>query len=191
MSRQDNDAMLLQALPERPMTAVVPERVLGSVTKARSPVTMKHVEVMEHVDMAPPTEHLNIAGRRLSKRDEAELASFLEGIPKEFALGYRGIALGSHPVWGAFEGKHLASIAHASVTLKEVWILNGVITAEKYRGRGFGRAAVAASLSEAKSKNARVGLYVLSDNEAALRTYRGLGFRPIDHRVRIDASAPA
>jgi ribosomal protein S18 acetylase RimI-like enzyme len=55
--------------------------------------------------------------------------------------------------------------------------LFAVNTAEGFRGRGLGRAIVAALLAEAKHRGARIAyLQVTRDNAAAIALYRRFGF---------------
>jgi len=57
--------------------------------------------------------------------------------------------------------------------------LFAVSTAEEFRGRGLGRAIVAALLAEAKSRGARTAyLQVTTANAAAIALYRSFGFVP-------------
>jgi len=64
--------------------------------------------------------------------------------------------------------------------------LFAVTTAESLRGKGLGRAIVAALLKEARRRKARLAyLQVTADNEPALALYRGFGFeRAYDYWYR-------
>lgn len=72
-----------------------------------------------------------------------------------------------------------------NATLREAVQVGGVWTPPELRGRGYGRAAVAASLQDARAEGVeRAILFTGDDNVPAVKAYVALGFRRVgDHRV--------
>ncbi len=81
-------------------------------------------------------------------------------------------------------GELVASTSFNAATDEAVQV-GGVWTPPELRGRGYGRAAVAVSLLEARAGGTRRAiLFTGDDNVPAVRAYAALGFRRIgDHRV--------
>jgi GNAT superfamily N-acetyltransferase len=191
ISQCPDDELLLTALPPRPLTVVVPERVAKAALAARGPATARPLELMEHHGDAMLLQPTSIAVRRLSRADYREVNALLENGPKDFAESFRHMDLDSQMVWGAFEGPKLTSVANASVTLPTAWILNNVFTGEPFRGKGYCKAVVTTATRAALEAGASIGLYVYSDNIPAHRAYEKVGFRTIEQRQMIDATGPA
>lgn len=80
-----------------------------------------------------------------------------------------------------------AAVAMTSfnATLDEAVQVGGVWTPRELRGRGYGRAAVAVSLLDARAEGVdRAILFTGDDNVPAVKAYAALGFRLIgDHRI--------
>lgn len=76
-----------------------------------------------------------------------------------------------------------------NATTREAVQVGGVWTPPELRGRGYGRAAVAASLLDARAEGAeRAILFTGDDNVPAVKAYAALGFRRIgDHRIVLRA----
>ncbi len=72
-----------------------------------------------------------------------------------------------------------------NATIREAVQVGGVWTPPELRGRGYGRAAVAASLLDARAEGVeRAILFTGDDNVPAVKAYAALGFRRVgDHRV--------
>lgn len=72
-----------------------------------------------------------------------------------------------------------------NAALAEVVQVGGVWTPPELRGRGYGRAVVAASLVDARADGVgRAVLFTGDANEPAIRAYRSLGFRRVgDYRL--------
>jgi len=59
----------------------------------------------------------------------------------------------------------------------DIYIIGGVFTREKYRGRGYAEAVVSAITRKALSSGALVGLHVEVGNEPTKRVYKTLGYQ--------------
>lgn len=70
----------------------------------------------------------------------------------------------------------LASIAASYVTLPWIYVIGGVFTGEKYRGRGYAKAITSAITREAISMGATAGLHVEVDSEPAVKLHKSLGY---------------
>ncbi len=83
------------------------------------------------------------------------------------------------------EGDELVASTSFNATTREAVQVGGVWTPPESRGRGYGRAAVAASLLDARDEGVeRAILFTGDDNVPAIRAYAALGFQRIgDHRV--------
>jgi ribosomal protein S18 acetylase RimI-like enzyme len=179
---------LLDAFPPRPFLAVVPPDLVEEIERRRGPIATYGVEMRSLADRAPlPPEDLR--ARRLTRADAEGLRAFVAGEPHRLLEGYRELDLEHVPVFGAFEDDRLVAVAKASVVLRRVWVLTGIVTATRSRGRGFGRAVTTAALRAAVAAGARPGLYVRVDNPPAVALYDSLGFEVIARRAWIDAGA--
>lgn len=77
---------------------------------------------------------------------------------------------------GRLAASHWTKIEPADPDEGEVYV---VAVDPAYQGHGLGRFITAAGLNHLRDKGVRtISLYVEGDNEAALATYRGLGFTP-------------
>lgn len=88
---------------------------------------------------------------------------------------------GAH-AWGAFRGKELGGFAVVnSQTEKKrahIVVIGPVYTVPELRGRGAGRALLQHALEHLPQGVEMVMLAAASDNTAAQKLYRSLGFRP-------------
>ncbi len=89
--------------------------------------------------------------------------------------------------YGVIVNDVLASIAARYVTLPEIHVIGGVFTRREYRGRGYAKAVTSALTKEAVKSGATAGLHVEVGNEAAIRTYRALGYRIVRTRTWVFA----
>jgi predicted GNAT family acetyltransferase len=82
--------------------------------------------------------------------------------------------------WIAVDRGRPVSYSAFNARLPDAVQVGGVWTPRKLRGRGFGRAVVAGSLLEARSKGIRSGiLFTGEDNRSARAAYEALGFRVV------------
>lgn len=78
-------------------------------------------------------------------------------------------------------GDQIVAYAAYNAALPEIVQIGGVWTPPELRGRGYGRAVVAASLLAARDDGVqRAVLFTGERNVAAQRAYAALGFRRID-----------
>ena len=89
--------------------------------------------------------------------------------------------------YGVIVDNVLASIAASYVTLPWIYVIGGVFTRKRYRGRGYAKAVTSALTREAVSSDAIAGLHVEVDNEPAIRVYRSLGYKITKTRTWIFA----
>lgn len=87
--------------------------------------------------------------------------------------------------WVLEDGGRPVATTSFNAALDEVVQVGGVWTPPEYRGRGYGRAVVAASLLDARDESVgRAVLFTGDDNVAAIKAYAALGFRRIgDYRI--------
>lgn len=190
----DPHAPLLDALPRRPLIAVIPEAQVENVRAARGPITVRHVILMTHDRPAarprPPIDGI----RRLGVADQPALRRFVESEQAWLVRGYTTLRpttdpAREEPAWAAFDGDRIVGVARAQVRLPEVWVLGGIYVTESHRNRGIGRTLTAAATLEAEARGARAALYVREDNAPARAVYEELGYRALDRRAWVDAGA--
>lgn len=181
---------LLEGMPARPVLAIVPPEVAGTVRERWAPTDAYPIEVLARpVGLTPPTPVDEQRVRPLARSESPVLRALCDEEDELSASAYRTIDVGADPVWGAFDDGHLVGVARAAVVLPTVWIIGGVYLRPYARGRGLGHALTAAVTRAAIAAGARAALAVRSDNAPALRTYLGLGFERVDRRVWVDAGA--
>ncbi|HKN06262.1 MAG TPA: GNAT family N-acetyltransferase [Thermoplasmata archaeon] len=184
---------LVDALPARPLVAIVPETFQDAVVKARGPARPLSVLLLASDQAIEPPEGggapSSIQVRRLERLDHPALVSFSEQQTDPVAGEYPALDPGEDWIWGAFDQGRLVGAVRAAVRLTEVWFLGGVFVDPGVRGRGVGRALVASALASAREARAKVGLYVREDRREARQLYGRMGFRPIGRRTWLDLGA--
>jgi ribosomal protein S18 acetylase RimI-like enzyme len=109
----------------------------------------------------------------LDRTDEVERllgAAFPDSFARPGGAGVRRWA-------GITEDGDLVATAAEAWSAREVGFMAGVATRSDRRGRGLGRAICAFVTSELLTEHPRVGLFADYWNDAAIATYRGLGFK--------------
>jgi GNAT superfamily N-acetyltransferase len=86
------------------------------------------------------------------------------------------IAEGS--AWVAVEHGALVSLSAFNASLPDIVQLGGIYTPPELRGRGYAKAAVAASLLVARDRGASRAV-LFTNNPSAARTYEAVGFRRV------------
>jgi predicted GNAT family acetyltransferase len=133
-------------------------------------------------------------GRRLEAKDLDLLTEWRVGFSVE-ALGDRRSprlrkqcqasaerSLEQGRTWLLEDGGEPVSTSSFNAAIAEAVQVGGVWTPPHLRNRGYGRAAVAASLVDARAEGARTSiLFTGEGNVAAQRAYEALGFRQIGH----------
>ncbi len=185
--------ILADALPPRPLAAVVPEMFQDAVVAARGPARPLGILLLVH-EPVPAQSPLPAATpafeiRRLARPDQPALADFARRQTDPVAGEYPSLDPGVEWIWGAFEQGNLVGAARAAVRLPGIWLLGGVYVDPSARGRGVGRDLLRSALASAHEHHARVGLYVREDRSEARRLYGELGFRPAGHRIWLDLGA--
>lgn len=126
---------------------------------------------------APPRPAMDVA--RLTATDVPALVTLYEdGEAAGEAPDFFFPAMVTHGVFcGVFEEDALVAVAGTHLVSRDegAAAVGNVYTRRDRRGRGLGRAAVAALLCELAGI-ATIGLNVRVDNEAAIRVYQSLGF---------------
>ena len=154
--------VLADALPSRPLVAIVPEMFQDAVVAARGPARPSTLLLLAHEPVAPPRSSPRLARstsvRRLERADHAALVEFAQRQADPVAAEYPGLDPGEDWIWGAFEGRRLLGAVRAAVRLPEVWLVGGVFVDPSARGRGIGQALVDAALASARKERVRVGL---------------------------------
>jgi GNAT superfamily N-acetyltransferase len=80
--------------------------------------------------------------------------------------------------WVAVHSGKLVSLSAFNATLPDIVQLGGIYTPPEYRGLGYAKAAVAASLVAARERGASRAV-LFTDNPSAARSYEGVGFQRI------------
>ena len=117
------------------------------------------------------------AVRRLGEEDLGELADLLErSYPGSY---FEPLQLRKGVYFGVGEPGSLAACSglHAYSESERVAVIGNVATLPSLRSRGYARAATAALLREIAPRVDWIGLNVETQNAAAQRVYRRLGFR--------------
>jgi RimJ/RimL family protein N-acetyltransferase len=83
--------------------------------------------------------------------------------------------LAEHNAWVALAGGALVSLSAINASLPDIVQLGGIYTPPEYRGRGYARAAVAATLLAARERGASRAV-LFTNNPSAIRCYEAVGF---------------
>jgi ribosomal protein S18 acetylase RimI-like enzyme len=182
--------VLADALPPRPLVAIVPEVFQDAAVAARGPGRPLSVLLLSNefsgeprTSASPPS---SVEVRRVERADLPALVAFAGRQTDPVAGEYPSLDPGEEWIWGAFDRGNLIGAVRAAVHLPEVWLLGGVYVDPGARGRGVGRALLEAALASARAAHVKVGLYVREDRQEARRLYERLGFRPIGRRTWLD-----
>jgi len=185
--------ILADALPPRPLVAIVPEAFQNAAVAERGPCRPLSVLLLATEPSAEPRANAMAPSstdiRRLERTDHPELVAFAGRQSDPVAGEYPALDPGEEWIWGAFDRGSLVGAVRAAVRLPEVWLLGGVYVDPSVRGRGIGQALVTTALASARELRARVGLYVREDRLEARRMYERLGFRPAGRRTWLDLGA--
>jgi ribosomal protein S18 acetylase RimI-like enzyme len=181
---------LADALPARPLVAIVPPEARAAVLAVRGPAR----EFPERMMLRPREPLVRGPGaassvRPLRSADRAELWAWARSQPDPQTAEYPGLDPAVDAIWGAYDRGRLVGAARAAVQLPREWIVAGVYVEPGVRRRGFGAALVASIVTTALDRGARTGLYVRDDRPEAWRLYERLGFRTIARRWWLDLGA--
>jgi GNAT superfamily N-acetyltransferase len=178
---------LLAALPARPMIGWLPEEVAASVAAARAPATVTPVLRLVLPTEAPLPPPPSAGARRLTPGDQPQIAELARRFPDDaLASAYANADPTYAPIFGAFEGPTIVSLARAQVALPTVWIIGGVFTIPERRGRHLATDVTRVAVRAAREAGATPALYVREDNASARRIYDGLGFQRTARRSMVE-----
>lgn len=185
--------ILAEALPSRPLVAIVPEVFQNVVVAARGPARPFTLLLLASDGAVPSSPVVRAPSpatvRRLDRPDTPELSAFATRQTDPVVAEYPTLDPGEEWIWGAFERGRLLGVVRAAVRLEDVWLVGGVFVDPAARGRGIGEALIVAALASAREARVRVGLYVREDRLEARHLYERLGFRPTDRRTWLDLGA--
>ena len=143
-----------------------------------------------------------ICGRRIDRRDLDRASAWrvdycVEALGAEETPELRdesradmAASLERGDTWVLEDGSELVAMTSFNATTREAVQVGGVWTPPELRGRGYGRAAVAASLLDARAEGVeRSILFTGDDNVPAVKAYAALGFQRIgDYRIVLRAA---
>jgi predicted GNAT family acetyltransferase len=179
---------LLDALPLRPLHAVVPLELTDEVVRRRAPArgTVVRLMALEVGASVPPP--LEGRARRLVGEDLPALRELARTGTDAITSGYAHADPARDVVFGAFHLGRLASVARAQIALPSVWLIGAVLTLPEFRGLGFSTDVMRLVVRTALATGARPALYVQEENHVARRIYERLGFRLLERRGWVDAT---
>ena len=143
-----------------------------------------------------------VRGRRIDRRDLDRATAWrldycvealgAEEIPElwDECRAEMGASLERGDTWVLEDSGELVAMTSFNATTREAVQVGGVWTPRELRGLSYGRAAVAASLLDARAEGIeRSILFTGDDNVPAVKAYAALGFRRIgDHRIVLRAA---
>ena len=179
---------LLRYAPETSMVIHAEPHLLETVKKA-FPQAKVYVEKWMLVRKGEAKFFVSPFVRRLKVEDAPKLLQLLltraDRVPdseERYAEWIRNM-----PVYGVFvNDDELVSYATSFLQLPQVWMIGGVYTHPKHRGKGYATYAVSAITGHALSSAESAALFVRSDNYPALRVYEKIGYRNIGEKLWID-----
>ena len=181
---------LADALPPRPLVAIVPERFRDAAERARGPAREFPLFGLFADPVATRRGWGAESGvRALGQGDRPDLARFAARQDDPVVAEYSLLDPGAEPIWGAFLGARLLGVIHAAVRLRSIWILGGVYVDPSARGQGLGRALVRTAQRAAGTHGAPTALFVREDRFPARALYASLGFRQVATRRWLDLGA--
>ncbi|HEX2676304.1 MAG TPA: GNAT family N-acetyltransferase [Polyangiales bacterium] len=158
MALHGNETLYAVSLSE----ILIPEALSSGVVVCREPHPAEH-EALHAWRYAYDLETL---GAPDNEETRARSREFLDA------------QLGERNAWIALHEGRPVSLSAFNATLPDMVQLGGIYTPPSERGRGYARAAVAASLLAARERGAeRAVLFTL--NPSAIRCYEAVGFRAI------------
>jgi uncharacterized protein len=178
------------------------DQALAALGMAEAPAQLDECETLyglalPDLRVPEPLAAAQVLGRRAGPEDvelvtEWRVAFSLESLGDEDsprlwdqvrASVRRGVSEGR--IWVLEEAGRPVSTSGFNAAIREAVQIGGVWTPPALRGRGYGRAVVAASLLSARAEGVgRAVLFTGLDNVPARRAYAALGFEPLgDYRL--------
>jgi len=144
-------------------------------------------------NLTPYGEHYKMALSNLSKVSTINCAGVsrlgtidIDAIHTLYEESYPGNwfdprMLETHQYFGIWKEDHLASIAgiHVYSPTYKVSALGNITTHPSYRKKGYGKLATARLCQSLIRREISIGLNVKANNNAAIKCYEALGFKPI------------
>ncbi|HXY12752.1 MAG TPA: GNAT family N-acetyltransferase, partial [Thermoplasmata archaeon] len=136
--------ILAEALPARPLVAIVPEAFQDRVVTLRGPARPYSLLLLakDPSEEPPgnPAAAPSVEVRRLERPDHSTLTEFSRRQSDPVVAEYPTLDPEEDWVWGAFERGILLGAVRAAVRLSDVWLVGGVFVDPSARNRGVGRA---------------------------------------------------
>ena len=141
---------------------IVPQTLLDGTVVCRAP----HTDERDLLCAWRMAYDIEILGATDSEEHRQRSAQFLDA---QIAEGNAWVAIADHV---------LVSLSAFNASLPDIVQLGGIYTPPEFRGRGFAKAAVAASLLTARDRGASRAV-LFTNNPSAVRSYAAIGFRRI------------
>jgi RimJ/RimL family protein N-acetyltransferase len=181
---------LLAQAPKNAMIIHAEPHLLG-VVKKKFPEAKVYVENWMLVKKDEARFFDSPLVRRLEVEDATKLLHLLstrEDRVPESKEKYEEM-IRSMPVYGVFlNNETLVSYAASFLQLPEVWMIGGVYTHPKSRGKGYATLAVSAITKHALGSAKAAALFVRSDNYPAIKVYEKIGYRKVGEKLWIDVN---
>jgi RimJ/RimL family protein N-acetyltransferase len=185
---EDIAAMLLEKAPENNFILHTPPHLLAAVQE-KYPSEKHYSEKWMLVKKGEARYLLSERARKLEGKEDAsclaELLSSRKDRPKRMLKRYTDW-ISRMPLYGVFLGDELVSYAGSFIQLPQVWMIGGVYTAPKHRSKGYATWATSAVTEQALNKADAAALFVRSDNDAAIKIYKRIGYKEIGEKVWVD-----
>jgi len=111
---------------------------------------------------------------RMLSLDDIPMLAYIYGVDKKLAFTiYHNLS----PLCGYYLDGSLVAVAGTLARYKKVWMLGGVYTSPKHRGKGYCRDTLSVWLEQAFKDADKVIVWVKEDNIPAKRLYKSLGFK--------------
>ena len=181
-------AMLLEKAPESNFIMHAPPHLLTAVQE-KYPSEKHYFESWMLVKKGEAEYFRSDRVRKLEGKEDAsrlaDLLSSRKDRPKRMLKRYTDW-ISKMPLYGVFLGDELASYAGSFIQLPQVWMIGGVYTAPKHRSNGYATWATSAVTEQALKSAEAAALFARSDNHAAIKVYKRIGYKKIGEKVWVD-----
>ncbi len=169
-------ALRVPTLRGTTLTTVVPEH------RARQLANYAHIEAMEpEIQMVVEPETLRVQELPTVRQLRADDLPAMQALAARCNLvAWRPEVVSLGPAFGACVDGELVAMATTHFATPDVIEIGNIATHPDYRHRGLARACISALVQACFSLAPRVYLMVMANNEAALATYRSIGFWPAE-----------
>lgn len=185
---EDIAAMLLEKAPQSNFIMHTPPDLLTAVHK-KYPLEKHYCEKWMLAKDGEAQYMKSDCVRKLEgKKDASCLAKLLSSRkdrPRTMLKRYTDW-INRMPLYGVFLGDELVSYAGSFIQLPQVWMIGGVYTAPEHRNKGYATYATSTVTEQALKKADAAALFVRSDNDAAIKVYKRIGYKEIGEKVWVD-----